>query len=81
MENTKSTEGVVLNGKPWGNQRQYTIKYTIDHYETSYHKCMLIGHCESITMVTSFRNFSWITPMSLRFAKWRLERRFKALLL
>ena len=62
-------------------KKELDIKYTIDHYETSFHKCMLVGHCENLTFVTNFRNFSWITPMSLRFAKWRLERRFKAILL
>lgn len=58
------------------------IKWSMSDYDGygGYHAMMLIGDCQGYRFVTSYRDFSIWTPLSLRFAKWKIKRRFKALL-
>jgi len=57
-------------------KKELDIEYTIENYENNPNRQMLIGRCENVTIVTDFIKFSWITPLSLKFAKWSLRARF-----
>ena len=56
------------------------IKFSTDHYETSYRKKMLIGDYKDIRFITNYTDFSIITPISIWWAKKQITWRFKALL-